>query len=459
MWDCREFSIVNFFTSGPADSEYAWFMQLPNSAARTGYLITLDCRDLLIGMFVSELDCPWSATPFPMGGFHIKKAEDIQVLQKFCKVVTIDTNRGAEPAQRRKTDLTILSSARKAAPSAAAVKVNRDTYPTTHSVKQILDKTLSAYEQLQDQYQALGEQIREGQCINLHSVTKSGNSLIASILANPQVLIWILLTDSAPRQPSSYCVRAAIWAAMLARQIGLKRHDIEVLFLGTLFSDIGMNLLPEKLVNKRGSFRKKELLAYRKHIELGLDLLSQYQDVDEDVLRVVRSHHERHDGRGFPKGLKGDQIPSLARYAILAFCFERLLRANSQHGRISPARAIARLYKQRVLKFPEQLIVEFIHVMGMYPVGTMVELCSGELALVLEQHESQRLLPKVALLTDVSRSLLKNPKVIELSKEASKKNRGISTSVNPQDYPLDLRQYTQKFFGTRLGLGILSIRV
>jgi len=232
-----------------------------------------------------------------------------------------------------------------------------------------------------------------------------------------------------------------------------------VIFLGTLFSDIGMNLLPEKLVNKRGHFRKKEYLAYRKHINLGLDLLSQYPDVDDDVLRIVRCHHERHDGRGFPKQLKGDQIPALARYAILAFSFERLLRMNVQKARISPARAIARLYKQRVLKFPEQLIVEFIHVMGMYPVGTIVELCSGELALVLEQHESQRLFPKVALLTDAKREQLKSPRVVDLSGESSSKNRGISTSVSAGEYPLDLRQYTQKFFGMRLGLGALSIRV
>ncbi|MEQ8313581.1 MAG: DUF3391 domain-containing protein [Gammaproteobacteria bacterium] len=437
-------------------------MQIPSNAInsdKSGYLITVECRDLLIGMFVSEIDCPWSATPFPMGGFHIKKVEDIQILQKFCKVVTIDTNKGAAPTQRKKTDLTILSSARRAAPSAAAVKVKRDTYPTTHSVKQILDKTLGYYEQLQDQYEALSAQIREGQCMNLQLVTKSGNALIDSILANPQVLIWILLTDSEPRQQSSYCVRAAIWASILARQIGLKRHDIEILFLGTLLSDIGMSLLPERLVNKRGNFRKKEYLAYRKHIELGLDLLSQYPDVDEDILRIVRCHHERHDGRGFPRAIAGDQIPSLARYATLAFCFERLLRMNGNTGKKSPARAIARLYKQRVLKFPEQLVVEFIHVMGMYPVGSMVELCSGELALVLEQHESQRLLPRVAILTDKEREMLKTPKVVSLDNEPSAKDRAISGSVNPQDYPLDLRQYTQKFFGTRLGLGALSIRV
>ena len=434
-------------------------MQLSNTPVSSGYLVTVECRDLLIGMFVCELDCPWSVTPFPMGGFHIKKAEDLQILQKFCKVVTIDTNRGAEPARRRKTDLTILSSARRAAPAAAAVKVNRDTYPVTHSVKQLLDKSIKAYEQLQDQYEALSLNIREGQCVDFQSLKPQATILIESLLANPQAMIWILLTDGQPRHESSYCVRAAIWAAMLARQVGLKNQEIDVLFLGTLLCDIGMNLLPQRLVEKRGRFRKKEFLAYRKHVGFGTDLLSQYPDIDESIIRIVRCHHERHDGLGFPKGIKGNQIPSLARYATLAYCFERLLRNKCLGAKISPARAIARLYKQRVLKFPEQLVVEFIHVLGMYPVGTVVQLCSGELAMILEQNESQRLFPRVALLTDTQRKQLGSPKVVDLSAEKSDSNRGISCSLNPADYDLDLSDYRMKFFGMRLGVGPLSIRV
>lgn len=434
-------------------------MQSPSSNANSGYLITLDTRDLLIGMFVCELDCPWSVTPFPMGGFHVKKVEEMQTLQKFCKVVTIDTNRGAEPARRRKTDLTILSSARKAAPPTSAVKVQRDAYPKSHSIKQLLDKSIAAYAELQDQFQLICDNIREGQCVDLQSLHGHSRQLIESIIANPQTLIWLLFTDGAPRHTYSYCVRAAIWAAMLGRQVGLKREDIDTLFMGTLLCDIGMNLLPERLVIRRGRFRRKEYLAYRKHVDLGVDLLSQYADPDEQVLRIVRYHHERHDGLGFPKAVKGDQIPSLARFATLAYCFERLLRTNSESGQISPARAIARLYKQRALKFPEQLVVEFIHVMGMYPVGTLVKLCSGELALVLEQNDTQRLFPRVAVLSDGKRKLLSKPHIIELSDQASESNRGISSAIDPGKYPLKLEQYRSAFFGMKIGVGPLSFRV
>lgn len=427
--------------------------------AETGYLIALDSRDLLVGMYVCELDCPWSDTPFPMGGFHVKRAEDIQTLQKFCKHVTIDTNKGAEPTRRKNTDLTILSSARRAAPVGSSLKVNRDTYPVTHTVKQLIDKSVETYDALQTQFQAVSIAVREGRTLNLLPLEPLIEKVIDSLLANPQALIWILFTDGRPKFASSYCVRAAIWAAILARQVGLKRNDIEILFLGTLLCDIGMNLLPERLVNTRGHFRKKEFLAYRKHVEFGLELLGQHNQVDERILRIVRCHHERHDGRGFPKKLQGDQIPSLARYANLAYCFERLIGTNCKQRKVSPAQATTRLYKQRLLKFPEQLVVELIHVLGMYPVGTLVAINSGEFALVLDQNESQRLSPKVALLTDAARQPLKSPTIVDLASDEATASRCIDHAVSHDDFPIDLAAYRFEFFGKRIGLGSLAIRV
>jgi HD-GYP domain-containing protein (c-di-GMP phosphodiesterase class II) len=220
-----------------------------------------------------------------------------------------------------------------------------------------------------------------------------------------------------------------------------------------------MHLLPERLLKKRRHFRKKEFLAYRKHVEFGLDFLSQHPELDERILRIVRCHHERNDGRGFPRGIRGDQIPALARYASLAYCFERLLRTHCESGKISPVKAIARLYKQRLLKLPEQLIVEFIHVLGMYPVGTVVELSSGELAIILEQNDSQRLFPLVAMITNAERKLLKTPIKCDLSKQKGTSNLSIMKGVDPQEFEIDLIDYRLQFFGKRVGIGPLSFRL
>ncbi len=407
-------------------------------------------------MYVSELDCSWKETPFPLGGFHLKKPEDIQMLAKYCKTVHIDTTRGTAPAKHRRENLTILSSARKASPQATAFKINRSLYPVTSSLKKQLDSSSEHYQQLLVLFASLTANVRQGEKLDLAELDHSVNALIDSATANTQTLIWILNTDPSPVGPTDYCVRAAIWACLCACHIGLPRSEIQALFLGTLLCDVGMYLLPERLVNKRGKFRKKEFLAYKKHVNFSLDLLSAYPEVNEKILRIVRCHHERNDGLGFPKGLKGEQIPSLARLAHLGYSFERLLHSLSETTHVSPAKAIARLYKQRDLKFPEQLIVEFIHLMGMYPIGTLVELNTGEIAIVLEQHPNEKLNPKVALLTGADQVKVPKPSVVQLGEGPS--GRSVLSSLGPKHKGVRASDFRFSFAGKRIAIGGFGIR-
>lgn len=432
-------------------------MNLPESASNNENFIKLQCSELVIGMFVADLDCPWADTPFSPSGFHLRKADDMQMLSKFCKSVVIDITKGALPARQKRHNLTILSSARKASPVSATIKVDRNYYPVNASLKQQLDSGTAHFQQLLASFARLTECIRAGEHLEFASLTAPLNGIIDSAIANPQTLIWILNTEPMPVAPTAYCVRAAIWAALLARQIGMPRAEIESLFMGTLLADAGMHLLPERLIEKRGKFRKKEFLAYRKHVEFGVELLTQYPELDERVIRVVRCHHERNDGLGFPKGLRGEQIPALARFANLAYCFERILRSLSGVENVSPAKAIARLYKQRDLKFPEQLVVEFIHLMGMYPIGTLVELNTGEIAIVLEQHAEEKLNPKVAILTNELQVKLDKSKLVQLGESSD--NRSVLSSLGASHKGICAADYRFSFVGKRVGIGSFGIRL
>jgi HD-GYP domain-containing protein (c-di-GMP phosphodiesterase class II) len=419
-------------------------------------LCQVSTRELVIGMFIAELDCAWSATPFPPGGFHLKKADDIATLNKFCRTVQIDLNKGTGPKLLKQKQLTILSSARKASPQAVDLKVKRDAYPVSQTLKQLIDSSAAAYQELSLQFTELTGRVRAGHDLRLTDLDSSLDACLDSIIANPQTMVWLLNTDSFPVAGGRYCVRAAVWATMLARQFGLPRKELRALMLGTLLCDIGLYLLPERLVNKRGFFRKKEFLAYRKHVEFGLELLNQQSGLDDRVPRIVRCHHERNDGLGFPRGLKGEQIPALARFAHLAYCCERYLRTAAADRFMSPATAISRLYKQRDLKFPEQLIVEFIHLLGMYPLGSLVTLSTEETAVVLEQHGAERMNPKVAVLLDAQGIAVDKPRIIDLSAEAA--DCTISNSQPPGYRNLNAEQYRLAFFGKRVALGPLSFR-
>ena len=430
-------------------------------------LLQLSCTELLLGMFVFELDCAWSKTPFPMGGFHLKNVEDIEILTKYCKHVIIDLNKGVQPRKKRTDQLTILSSARRAAPESNSIKVNRDAYPITRTIKQQIDRAHQLHLRLKADFAKQAGAVRLGDEMDLPLLEKSMIGIIDSIIANPQTHIWLLNTDKAARADTDYCVRAAIWAVVLARQVGLSTPEIRILSLGTLLADIGMQLLPERLVNKRGPFRKKEFLAYRKHVDLGVELVSQYPDLDDRVSEIIKCHHERQDGRGFPRKLRAKQIPLLARFANLAYCFERLLRSNGEGPAMPPSKALTKLYKQRALKVPEQLVIELIHVLGTYPIGTLLTLSSGEVGLVLEQNLQERLSPKIAVLTDAHKALLKDPHVVDLANQKkSKIDRAIVSSYSVKNSSKDLangndlnsRNYSFSFFGRRIGIGPFSVR-
>lgn len=439
-------------------------MQSSNSQLAASHVIKLDCTDLLPGMYICELDCAWANSPFPIDGFHLKTVEDIQLVRKFCKIVHIDINRGAKPQKLKRNQLTILSSARRAAPESASLKVDRDTYPITHTIKQQLSKAQESYEKIKLELDALFSKVREKgeQGLDFKPLERPMLRLIDVIVANPQTLIWILNTESAmsvSKQHANYCVRAAIWAGILGRQVGMSRNDIRLLFLGTLLADIGLNLFPERLVYKRGPFRKREFLAYAKHAEYGYELISHHRGVDDRVAGIVRCHHERHDGLGFPRGINGKQIPRLARIANLAYCYERLLRINTSQ-RVSPAAAMSRLYKQRELKFSQQIVVEFIHVMGMYPVGTVVELDSGEQALILEQNLEQKLYPKIAIATNKDQAVLKMAKIVDLAKQAgSNSDRVITGAPALNRTKVISSKYAEYFFGRKIGFGKFSFRL
>lgn len=451
-------------------------MTSPESHVAADHIVKLDCADLLPGMYICKLDCAWSDTPFQLDGFHLKTVEDIQLVQKFCRFVYVDTNLGAKPQKMKRHQLTILSSARKAAPVSASVKVERDTYPITHSIKQQIGKARKSYDRIKLELDAQAQAIRqragkarsaagdegESQILNMTMLDQQLSRLIDTLVANPQALIWILNTEtvaSVAKPQTNYCVRAAIWASLLARQLGMGRNDMKVLFQGTLLADIGMNLLPQRLVSKRGPFRRKEFLAYVKHVEFGLEILSGQAALDNRVAGIVRCHHERHDGLGFPVGAGGKKIPMLARIANLAYCYERLLRIHSRQ-RVSPAKAMSRLYKQRELKFSQQLVVEFIQVMGIYPVGTVVELASGEQALILEQNPGDKLSPKIAIVTNTDQAVLKKASIVDLAKQGNAAiDRTIIGAPAPGRARIHSSKYAQSFFGKKIGVGRFSFRL
>lgn len=433
--------------------------QLNSDTNNRSLWIKVQCRDLVLGMFVIELDRPWKDTPFPINGFHLRKFDQIQSLRLLCNYVYIDPKRGAISGKKKVSELTILSSARERAPASMIIKVQNDAYPRTRSVKQEIDKAARLYGLLNTKINEAIVNAREHRKLGVKELYKLANEIIDSVIRNPDAFIWYLNTSEQGDCILNHSIRASIWATIFGCHIGLGRDDIEALFVGTVLADIGMAKYPPEFVSKSGPFSRKGYLAYRKHVGIGVDILGAEENIDHRIISIIRSHHERHDGLGFPRKLSGDEIPSLARIANLAYSYEQLLKRSSK-GDQSPAAAISRLYKQRKLKFAEQLVFEFIKVLGMFPAGSVVELENGSVGIVTEQNPKQRLTPKIVVVTTSRKRFLKKFVVInENAKMDPDSNNGIIRSLKKGSYKIDPATLTPRIFGKRIGLGKLGLRI
>jgi HD-GYP domain-containing protein (c-di-GMP phosphodiesterase class II) len=131
-----------------------------------------------------------------------------------------------------------------------------------------------------------------------------------------------------------------------------------------------------------------------------VQLVAAARDLPDGVVEIVETHHERQDGTGYPRGLKGSDIPIDGAIAALVDSFSALTSSRPYAEQASPSNALNLMHKLRGKLFHEALVEQFIQCIGIYPVGSAVELNTGEVALVIAQNLVRRLQPRVMVILD-----------------------------------------------------------
>jgi HD-GYP domain-containing protein (c-di-GMP phosphodiesterase class II) len=177
------------------------------------------------------------------------------------------------------------------------------------------------------------------------------------------------------------------------------------------------------------------------HVSYGLEILQESGTLNQDVIDMVAHHHERYDGSGYPDGLTQDDIPSFARIAAIVDTYDAITSNRSYAAAISPSEAIRLLYQGRDAEFQAELVEAFIQAVGIYPAGTLVELSSGEVGVVVAEYRSRRLRPRVMVLLDAEKNTLAESKMINLQDDAGSDSTSLLTiakSLQPGAYGIDL---------------------
>ncbi|MBL0567405.1 HD-GYP domain-containing protein [Aeromonas veronii] len=192
-----------------------------------------------------------------------------------------------------------------------------------------------------------------------------------------------------------HSLNVAFIAMLMARELGMNPIEIEETGLAGLIHDIGELKIPSQITQKRGDLSKAEQNFLNMHPQYGLEMLTQLNAFEPKIRQVAHLHHERLDGSGYPLGIKGGEIPPLARLIGLVDFYDELLHPRNSGNPAAPSQAISQLYKLSQKKFDQNLVKLLVKVLGVYPPGSLVKLSDESIALVLSTEPTMPLKPKI----------------------------------------------------------------
>lgn len=412
-------------------------------------------QNLQVGMYVSRLDVPWVQTPFPIQGFHVTKAEQLDQLALYCNKVYVDrflskvdvksnlTLTSKKPSSRDKYD----SKTKRMMAEKARFKPAVEEYVTSNKLKKEINKAGELYDQINGQMSVVFRDMMQNGFINVSQVRNASTEMVKSIVRNPDALAWLCRISSENKALHEQAVRSAIWGIIFGRHLGLSKHDLRDIGTSLLLAPIGKCKLPKELLY--GKLTAEETVLYKNHINLTLEETEKMFSTSHQVNYILSSYCERNNGSGYPRNLVGNRIPFLARVAGIASYYEELINPLPGTEALTPVEAISNLYNERGNCFQTELVENFIQAIGIYPTGSLVRLTNSSMGVVLEQPENSRLRPKVVIVKDGMNVKLDKPKVISLADNPTDRfgmPLQIEKSLKSASIDIDAGELHQKLF-------------
>ena len=401
-------------------------------------------QSLELGMWVCRLDRPWAGTPFLLQGLLIESPADISLLAEYCKSVFVDVDLSKPeiaaklrqlPRQAGAAAASFASMAPRSAPNEirAIVPHKAGRMPTPMD----LDMAHAAIAELVERTTHLFDELREGRLVSRVEIEQAAEPIVRNVTQNQDAFLWLMALKRHSNYEYLHAMNCCALSAAFAHELALPPDRVNAIAVGGLVMNIGMVAVPQEILNVRRELKPDERKIMQKHVEEGVLRAEQMGFTDVDTLAMVRCHHERYDGTGYPAGLQGAAIPMAGRLAAIVDAFDAMSADRPHRFAISRSESLHELYCQRGKRFHSELVEEFVKCLGIYPVGSLVELNTGEVAIVMVQNALLRLRPRIMVLTDSNKKTLGHFHSIDLSETREDASVHILRTLGPGAFGLD----------------------
>jgi HD-GYP domain-containing protein (c-di-GMP phosphodiesterase class II) len=400
------------------------------------------------GLFVSRLDRPWLDTPFLLQGFVIRGEDEIEELRRHCNHVYIDPERGEDidesfsDAKRRETRriVTRVRPRPVVTPSGGtgqSVAPDGGTFQYQVPMEQEVEFAFDLHRDTRAVVSHVLEDVRLGKSIDAPAVKQLVGDIAESVLRNPDAMVFLTQLRAQGRYLEMHSINVCIFALVFGRYLGIAPSGLRTLGLGALLHDVGYTRLPKEILDQPGKLTPDQYNLVKSHVMEGVRILEDTPGIPEAAVDLVRDHHERSDGTGYPRGVQGKDIGLYGVIGGIVDTYDALTTDRPWREGVAPYEALGTLHSLRKLLFSDDLVSQFIESIGIYPVGSIVELDTGDIGVVVASHPQYRLLPTVRLLVDAQGQRYAAVSTVDLRAiqgSSSVKPITIKSAVRPAQY-------------------------
>jgi HD-GYP domain-containing protein (c-di-GMP phosphodiesterase class II) len=358
-------------------------------------LKTIAVNQVRIGMYIHELKGPWMDHPFWRTKFILKDELDLLKLRgSALKEVVIDNQRGLDVLPEPEPVAETLT-----AKELALLELDSVVEDVVPEVKQVpLDaehrKAAKIIQSSRREIMSMFKDLRMGKVIEAANVMPLVEEISASVTRNAHALISLVRLKTADDYTYMHSIAVSALMTNLARELKLSEAEVKQSGLAGLMHDMGKAEVPVQILNKPGSLTDNEFDVIRLHPQNGYDMLVKANITDPVTLDVCLHHHEKIDGSGYPGHLEGDNISIYARMGAICDVYDALTSTRAYKPGWEPGIALKRMASWSG-HFDPKVMEAFVKSMGIYPIGTVVMLKSGRLAVVVRQTPDNLLMPVV----------------------------------------------------------------
>ncbi|MFA6108760.1 MAG: HD-GYP domain-containing protein [Candidatus Latescibacterota bacterium] len=287
------------------------------------------------------------------------------------------------------------------------------------------------------------EDVASGKDLDVEKVHVAGSFMAESILRNVDAMVSLTRLKKHDPYTAMHCMNVCTLVTAMALHDGVDHGEIPMITTAALLHDVGKTRVPLEVLNKPGRFEPHELEEMRKHAAHSGDIMRETGGFSDDAIAIATQHHEMLNGSGYPLQLKGEEIHWYARMTAVADVYDALTAKRVYKPAMPMYQALLRIHKNKGTEFDERVVDLFVKTLGLYPVGTLVELNNRERGIVYEPNPQDSRKPTLGLFTMANEKARAAPLVVNLALRSEAEGREIAKALDPEREGIDVEEWMQ----------------